>query len=84
MTLYMVEGQAMSDFAIFVPILTALIAGFSAVKASRAEKNSRPTSNGFAEGVTRSLGALTDHLEDLHKDVREVRTAVVTHLENHE
>jgi hypothetical protein len=73
----------MSDFAIFVPIVTALIAGISAVKASRAEKNSRPTANGFASGVQRSLKALEDHLEDLHKDVREVRSAVVTHLENH-
>jgi hypothetical protein len=26
---------------------------------------------------------LEAHLEDLHKDVREVRTAVITHLENH-
>lgn len=76
-------GQAMNDFAVFVPIITALIAGYSAVKASRAEKNSRPTSNGFAEGVQRSLGALEAHLNDLHKDVREVRSAVITHLENH-
>ena len=73
----------MNDFAVIVPIITALIAGVSAVKASRAEKNSRPTSNGFAEGVKASLKALEAHLEDVHKDVREVRTAVVTHLENH-
>lgn len=73
----------MSDFAVFVPIVTAAIAGFSAVKASRAEKNSRPVSNGFAGSVTRSLKALEDHLEDLHKDVREVRSAVVDHLQNH-
>ena len=73
----------MNDFAVFVPIVTALIAGVSAVKASRAEKNSRPTSNGFAEGVKTSLKALEAHLEDVHKDVREVRSAVVNHLENH-
>jgi len=73
-----------SDFSVIVPIITALIAGVSAVKASRAERNSRPTSNGFAEGVTRSLGALEAHLNDLHKDVREVRTAVIAHLENHD
>ena len=73
----------MNDFAVFVPIITALIAGFSAVKASRAEKNSRPTSNGFAEGVKTSLKALEAHLDDVHKDVREVRSAVVNHLENH-
>ena len=74
----------MSDFSVIVPIITALIAGVSAVKASRAERNSRPTSNGFAEGVQRSLGALEAHLNDLHKDVREVRTAVIAHLENHD
>lgn len=73
----------MSDYSLIVPIITALIAGVSAVKAARAERNSRPTSNGFAEGVTRSLKALEDHLQDLHKDVREVRTAVVDHLQNH-
>jgi len=83
MTQFTAEGQAMNDFAVFVPIITALIAGYSAVKASRAEKNSRPTSNGFADGVQRSLKALEAHLEDVHKDVREVRQAVVTHLENH-
>ena len=73
----------MSDFAIFVPIITALIAGISAVKASRAEKNSRPVSNGFAEGVKTSLKALEAHLDDVHKDVREVRGAIMNHLEDH-
>jgi hypothetical protein len=73
----------MSDLAIFVPIVTALIAGFSAVKASRAERNSRPTSNGFAEGVKGSLKALEAHLEDVHKDVREIRTTVIDHIKDH-
>jgi hypothetical protein len=73
----------MSDLAIFVPIVTALIAGFSAVKASRAEKNSRPTSNGFADGVQRSLRALEDHLLDVHKDVREIRSTVIDHISDH-
>lgn len=73
----------MNDFAVIVPIITALIAGISAVKASRAERNSRPTSNGFAEGVTRSLRALEAHLDDVHKDVREVRSAVINHLDGH-
>jgi hypothetical protein len=76
-------AERMGDFAFVVPIITALIAGVSAVKASRAERNSRPTSNGFAGGVTRSLEALEAHLDDVHKDVREVRSAVITHLENH-
>jgi len=75
--------ESMDRFAVIVPIITALIAGVSAVKASRAERNSRPTSNGFAHGVQTSLKALEAHLDDLHKDVREVRTAVITHLENH-
>lgn len=74
----------MNDFAVIVPIITALIAGVSAVKASRAEKNSRPVSNGFASGVQRSLKALEAHLDDVHKDVREVRTAMMNHLENHD
>lgn len=74
----------MSDFAVVVPIITALIAGISAVKASRAEKNSRPVSNGFAGGVQRSLKALESHLDDVHKDVREVRQAMMNHLENHD
>jgi len=73
----------MSDYAVFVPIVTALIAGYSAVKASRAEKNSRPTSNGFAEGVKGSLKALEAHLEDVHKDVREIRTTVIDHIADH-
>ena len=73
----------MDNFVLFVPIVTALIAGVSAVKAARAEKNSRPTSNGFAEGVKRSLKALEAHLDDVHKDVREVRTAVIDHLQDH-
>lgn len=74
----------MNDFAVIVPIITALIAGVSAVKASRAEKNSRPVSNGFASSVQRSLKALEAHLDDVHKDVREVRTAMMNHLENHD
>lgn len=73
----------MSDFAIFVPIITGLIAGYSAVKASRAEKNSRPTSNGFADGVQRSLKALEDHLQDVHTDVREIRSTVIDHIKDH-
>lgn len=73
----------MTDYAILVPIVTALIAGVSAVKASRAERNSRPTSNGFAVGVQTSLKALEAHLEDVHKDVREVRTTIIDHISDH-
>ena len=73
----------MSDFSIFVPIVTALIAAYAAVKSSRAERNSRPTSNGFADGVQRSLRALEDHLQDVHTDVREIRSTVIDHIKDH-
>ena len=72
-----------TEFAVFVPIITAAIAGFSAVKASRAEKNSRPVSNGFAAGVKTSLKGLEAHLDDVHEDVRELRQAILDHLKNH-
>jgi hypothetical protein len=72
-----------SDLALFVPIVTALIAGYSAVKAARAERNSRPVSNGFASGVKTSLRGLESHLDDVHKDVRELRQAILDHLANH-
>lgn len=61
-------------------ILTGLIAAFAAIKASRAEKNSRPVSNGFAASVKGSLKHLEDHLDDVHKDVREVRATVIKHI----
>lgn len=72
-----------NDLAVFVPIVTAAIAGYSAIKASRAEKNSRPVSNGFASGVNGSLKALEGHLDDVHKDVREIRQAMLDHLQDH-
>lgn len=74
---------ATSDLALFVPIVTAAIAGYSAVKASRAERNSRPVSNGFASGVKTSLRGLEAHLDDVHKDVREIRAALLDHLQDH-
>lgn len=64
-------------------IVSALIAGISAVKAARAEKNSRPVSNGFADGVRSSFKSLENHLDDVHRDVREIRTALIDHLQNH-
>ena len=73
----------LDTFAVFVPVITALIAGFSAIKASRAERNSRPVSNGFAGGVKASLRGLEAHLDDVHKDVREIRSALLDHLNDH-
>lgn len=78
-----VAAVTSNDIAVFVPIVTAAIAGFSAVKANRAEKNSRPVSNGFAGGVKASLKGLEAHLDDVHKDVRELRQAMLDHLNNH-
>lgn len=72
-----------SFIAIFVPIVTALISAMGLIKANRAEKNSRPVSNGFAGGVKTSLKHLEAHLDDVHKDVREVRSAVIDHLKDH-
>jgi hypothetical protein len=66
--------------AAMAQIFTGLIAAYAAIKASRAEKNSRPISNGFAASVKGSLKHLEDHLEDVHKDVREVRSTVIKHI----
>ena len=51
-------------------IAAATISGVSAIFAARAEKNSRPVSNGFAEEV------LTD--------LRELRRMVFEHLKEHD
>mgnify|MGYP006300362703 CR=1 FL=1 len=63
--------------------LAALISTVGAVYASRAARNSKPVSNGFAAGVNTKLDALTAHLEDVHKDVREVRSSLIAHLQDH-
>jgi len=75
----------LNDFAaVGVPIVTALISAWGLVKAAKAEKNSRPISNGFATGVKTSLKHLEAHLDDVHADVREVRTGLIKHLDNHD
>ncbi len=51
-------------------IAAATISGVSAIFAARAEKNSRPVSNGFAEEV---LG-----------DLRELRRMLFEHLKEHD
>lgn len=61
-------------------VLTGLIAALSAFKANKAEKNSRPVANGFASSVKTSLKHLEEHLDDVHKDVREVRSTVIKHI----
>jgi hypothetical protein len=50
-------------------IAAATISAIAAVFAAKSEKNSRPVSNGFAEG--------------LRTDVREIRAMLIKHLNDH-
>lgn len=50
-------------------VISALIAGVAAYFAAKAEKNSRPVSNGFAKEVV--------------TDLRELRQMMTRHLESH-
>jgi hypothetical protein len=50
-------------------IAAATISAIAALFASKAEKNSRPVSNGFADGI--------------RGDVREIRTLLIEHLKDH-
>ena len=49
-------------------IVSASIAAFAAIKASKAEKNSRPVSNGFAKTVTGSLERIEKRMDDHLRD----------------
>ena len=51
-------------------VASSTIAGIAAVFAARAEKNSRPVSNGFADHV--------------RQDLKEIRTMLIKHIENHD
>ena len=64
-------------------IIPSVIAAYAAIRASKAERNSRPTANGFADGVKTSLKHIEGHLDDVHKDVRELRQALNSHFQNH-
>lgn len=50
-------------------IAAATISSIAAIFAAKAEKNSRPVSNGFAEGI--------------RADVREIRSLIIEHLKDH-
>jgi hypothetical protein len=50
-------------------IAAATISSIAAIFAAKAEKNSRPVSNGFAEGI--------------RNDVREIRSLLIEHLKDH-
>ena len=51
-------------------VASSTIAGIAALFAARAEKNSRPVSNGFADTV--------------RQDLREIRSMLIKHIENHD
>jgi len=50
-------------------IAAATISAVAAIFAAKSERNSRPVSNGFAEG--------------LRHDVREIRALLIQHINNH-
>ncbi len=50
-------------------IAAATISSIAAIFAAKAERNSRPVSNGFAEGI--------------RSDVREIRSLLIEHLKDH-
>ena len=50
-------------------VIVSVISGFSAVKASKAEKNSRPVSNGFAT--------------DVKSELRDIRMMLFAHIQDH-
>ena len=51
-------------------VASSTIAGIAALFAAKAEKNSRPVSNGFADGV--------------RADLKEIRSMLIRHIENHD
>lgn len=66
--------------AIAVAIIAALGSIISAYFAHKAERNSRPVSNGFAAGVNAKLDAVIESQSHLHEDVREIRKTVIKHI----
>jgi hypothetical protein len=50
-------------------IAATTVSSIAAVYAAKSEKNSRPVSNGFADGI--------------RSDVREIRSLMIDHLKNH-
>jgi hypothetical protein len=51
-------------------IAATTVSSIAAIYAAKSEKNSRPVSNGFAEGI--------------RSDVREIRSLLIEHLKDHE
>lgn len=52
-------------------VIVAVIAAYGAYIARKAERNSRPVSNGFAKGVRDDLAAIRDELKELRKESRD-------------
>jgi hypothetical protein len=50
-------------------IAATTVSAIAALFAAKSEKNSRPVSNGFADGI--------------RADVREIRSLMIDHLKNH-
>jgi hypothetical protein len=50
-------------------IAATTVSSIAAVYAAKSEKNSRPVSNGFADGI--------------RADIREIRSLMIDHLKNH-
>jgi hypothetical protein len=50
-------------------IAATTVSAIAALYAAKSEKNSRPVSNGFADGI--------------RADVREIRTLMIEHLKDH-
>ena len=50
-------------------IAATTVSSIAALYAAKSEKNSRPVSNGFADGI--------------RDDVREIRTLMIEHIKNH-
>ena len=52
-------------------IIPSIIAAYAAIKASRAERNSRPVSNGFANHVRHALDKIQDEIAELRRESKE-------------
>ena len=52
-------------------IIPSVVAAYAAIKAAKAERNSRPVSNGFAPGVRDSLNKIQEELRDMRREAKE-------------
>jgi hypothetical protein len=52
-------------------IIPSVIAAYAAIKASRAEKNTKPVSNGFTGEMRHSLGKIREEIAELRRESKE-------------